>query len=61
MWDDIQHGRVTEIDDMCGAVVRLAKQAGTKATCNQAICKLITTHTKGHRMTGRELRKALNI
>lgn len=61
MWDDIQHGRVTEIDDMCGAVVRLAKQAGTKAPCNQAMCELIATHTKGHRMTGRELRQALNI
>ena len=61
MWDDIQHGRITEVEDMCGAIVQLAKQVGTRAACNEAICKLIATHTKGHRMTGRELRTALKI
>ena len=61
MWDDIQHGRTTEVDDMCGAIARLARQVGTKAPCNEAICKLIATHTKGHRFTGPELRKALKI
>lgn len=61
MWDDIQLGRVTEIDDMCGAVVRLAKQVGTKAPSNEAIAKLIATHSKGNRLTGLELREALKI
>lgn len=61
MWDDIQHGRITEVEDMCGAVVRLAKQVGTKAPCNEAISKLIATHSKGHRLTGSELRQALKI
>jgi 2-dehydropantoate 2-reductase len=61
MWDDIQHGRTTEVDDLCGAVVQLAKKVRTPAPCNEAICKLIATHTKGHRYTGRELRKALGI
>jgi 2-dehydropantoate 2-reductase len=61
MWDDVQHARTTEIDDMCGAVVRLAAQVGIVAPCNEAICKLINTHTKGHRWTGSELRKALGI
>jgi 2-dehydropantoate 2-reductase len=61
MWDDVQHARTTEIDDMCGAVVRLAAQVGTVAPCNAAICKLINTHTKGHRWTGSELRKTLGI
>ena len=61
MWDDVQHGRVTEIDDLCGAVVRLAQQVGTPAPCNAKMCQLMTAHTKGHRYTGRELRKALGI
>jgi 2-dehydropantoate 2-reductase len=61
MWDDVQHGRTTEVDDLCGAVVRLADQVRTAAPCNAAICKLIATHTKGQRLTGRELRKALGI
>jgi 2-dehydropantoate 2-reductase len=61
MWDDVQLGRVTEIDDLCGAVVRLAQQVGTPAPCNTTMCKLMSTHTKGHRFTGRELRKALQI
>lgn len=61
MWDDVQHGRTTEIDDLCGAVVRLAQQAGTPAPCNAMMCHLMSRHTKGHRFTGRELRKALKI
>jgi 2-dehydropantoate 2-reductase len=61
MWDDVQLGRITEVDDLCGAVVRLAKQVGTAAPCNAAMCKLIAKHAKGQRLTGRELRKALGI
>ncbi|MEN9669824.1 MAG: hypothetical protein RL018_101 [Pseudomonadota bacterium] len=61
MWDDVQQGRTTEVDDLCGAVVRLARQAGTPAPCNAKMCQLIATHTKGQRFTGRELRKALGI
>jgi 2-dehydropantoate 2-reductase len=61
MWDDVQHGRTTEVDDLCGAVVRLAQQVGTPAPCNATMCKLMSTHTKGHRFSGQELRKALKI
>ena len=61
MWDDVQHGRTTEIDDLCGAVVRLAQNVGTPAPCNATMCRLISAHSKGHRFTGRELRKALKI
>lgn len=61
MWDDFQLGRITEVEDMCGAIVRLAKQAGTQAPCNAAMCQLIAKHTKGHRFTGQELRLALKI
>ncbi len=61
MWDDVQLGRTTEIDDLCGAVVRLADQVGTAAPCNAKMCQLMAAHTKGKRFTGRELRKALEI
>ncbi len=61
MWDDVQHGRTTEVDDMCGAVVSLAAQTGTAAPRNAAMCKLIAAHSKGQRWTGPELRKALKL
>lgn len=61
MWDDVQHGRTTEIDDLCGAVVRLAQNIGTPAPCNASMCRLISAHSKGHRFTGRELREALGL
>lgn len=61
MWDDVQHSRTTEVDDFCGAVVRLAQQVGTPAPCNATMCKLMAAHTKGHRFTGRELRRLLKI
>lgn len=61
MWDDLQQGRSTEIDDLCGAVVRLAAQNGTEAPGNAAICQLIKAHTKGQRWTGLALRKALQV
>jgi 2-dehydropantoate 2-reductase len=61
MWDDVQHGRTTEVNDLCGAVVRLAGEVHTPAPCNAAMCQLIATHTKGKRFTGRELRKALGV
>jgi 2-dehydropantoate 2-reductase len=31
MWDDLQRGRPTEVDEFQGAVLRLARQAGTEA------------------------------
>jgi 2-dehydropantoate 2-reductase len=61
MWDDVQHGRTTEVDDLCGAVVRLAEQMHSPAPCNAMMCKLIAAHTKGKRWTGRELRQTLDI
>lgn len=58
MWDDLQQGRVTEINDLCGAVVRLAGQVGAQAPRNAAMCKLVALHHKGTRLSGRELRSA---
>ena len=61
MWDDLQQGRSTEIDDLCGAVLRLALAHGTSAPCNQAITGLVATHQKGRRWSGAELRQALGV
>jgi 2-dehydropantoate 2-reductase len=59
MWEDVQQGRVTEIDDLCGAVVRLAQAHGRQAPLNAAMCRLIASHHKGHRMNGLEIAQAL--
>ncbi len=58
MWEDFQRGRTTEVDDLCGAVVRLAQAHGTVAPANAAMCRLISGHQPGQRMTGTELRAA---
>lgn len=41
MWEDLAHGRPTEIDDLQGAIVRLAAQAGTAAPVNARVMALI--------------------
>jgi 2-dehydropantoate 2-reductase len=61
MWEDLQQGRTTEIDDLCGAVVRLAAQHGLSAPRNAAISALVTAHKKGQRMGGAALRQALHL
>ncbi|OYU46120.1 MAG: hypothetical protein CFE44_03825 [Burkholderiales bacterium PBB4] len=61
MWDDFQQGRTTEIDDLCGAVVRLSQSQGLSAPANGAMCQLIVAHRRGQRMSGAELRAALGI
>lgn len=58
MWDDLQQGRMTEINDLCGAVVRLAAQVGSRAPRNAAMCRLVESHHKGVRLSGPELRSA---
>ena len=57
MWDDVQQGRTTEVDDLCGAVVRLAAQHGMQAPRNLAMCKLVAAHRKGVRLSGPEMRR----
>ena len=58
MWEDLQQGRITEINDLCGAVVRLAHQHGTLAPRNAAMCKLVAAHHKGATLSGAEIRSA---
>ena len=59
MWDDLQQGRATEIDDLCGAVVRLAAQHAVPAPGNTAIARLVRAHRPGQTWTGPALRRAL--
>ena len=61
MWDDLQLGRTTEIDDLCGAVVRLAQQHDVAAPRNAAMRELILKHKMGQRMSGKQMCRALNI
>lgn len=41
MWDDLRRGRPTEIDDLQGAVLRLAEKAGTPAPTVQRVSALV--------------------
>ena len=59
MWEDFQQGRTTEIDDLCGAVVRLAQAHGLQAPANAAMCRLISNHQTGQSMSGATLHAAL--
>ena len=46
MWDDLNLGRTTEIDDLCGAVLRLATAQGQNAPFNQRMVQLIDERSK---------------
>ncbi len=59
MADDMSQGRVTEIDDLCGAVVRLARLHGTQAPLSARMCQLVALHHWGQPMTGLQMRVAL--
>ena len=59
MADDLRAGRVTEIDDLCGAVVRLARASRCSAPMNQAMCHLVAAHRPGHPMSGQDIRQAM--
>ncbi len=59
MQDDRRAGRATEIDDLCGAVVRLAQQYGTEAPINQAIVEQVKTAPTGEYFSATQLRTAI--
>lgn len=60
MADDVARGRPTEIDALCGEVVRLARAAGVPAPCNEWMLHRLSQPDPG-RFTGRELRAALGL
>lgn len=41
MWDDLKRGRPTEIDELQGAVIRLARQAGIPTPMNERVAALV--------------------
>ena len=61
MWDDVQKGRTTEIDDLCGAVIRLAKLHGTAAPVNTKLVKMVQAFRAGERLGGRDMRRLLAV
>ncbi|MBI5716414.1 MAG: 2-dehydropantoate 2-reductase [Burkholderiales bacterium] len=60
MAEDVARGRPTEIDALCGEVVRLARAAGLRAPCNEWMQERLSRPTPG-RMSGREMRAALRL
>jgi len=60
MADDVALGRPTEIDALCGEVVRLARAAGLGAPCNEAMVRLLSA-PKPPTMSGKELRATLGV
>jgi 2-dehydropantoate 2-reductase len=58
MWDDLQAGRITEIDDLCGAVTRLAALHGIATPCNTTLIGLMAGADHSTRYAGAQLRAA---
>lgn len=53
MWEDLQRRRPTEIDDLNGQVVRVARRTGASALRNQAIVELVReAEESGHGCPG---------
>lgn len=61
MQDDRRAGRVTEIADLAGAVVRLAQQVGCVAPLNAAICRVMASAPAERIFSAAELRAALGV
>jgi 2-dehydropantoate 2-reductase len=61
MADDLAAARPTEIDDLCGAVVRLAEAHGGAAPHNAAMIRLIVAAKPGSRLSGPDLARALGM
>ena len=60
MADDLALGRPTEVDAICGAVVRLAQAHGGSAACNERIVSLLQA-PRPSAMGGKALRAALGV
>jgi 2-dehydropantoate 2-reductase len=60
MADDLMHGRVTEVDALCGAVVRLARAQGVDAPLNARMISLLAAGIP-KAMSGRSMRRALGL
>lgn len=61
MYDDRVAGRVTEIDALCGAVLRLAQGLGRDAPLNHRLAEFITTLAPGEFWSGAMLRQRMRL
>lgn len=61
MADDLSAGRPTEIDDLCGAIVRLAERQGLAAPRNAAVAALVRGARPGVRMDAASLMAAIGL
>lgn len=61
MWDDVQRANTTEVDDLCGAVVRLASTHGLDAPLNRLMCTLLSQLKKGDQMSGVQLWQQIKL
>ncbi|MEY4748414.1 MAG: hypothetical protein RIQ60_628 [Pseudomonadota bacterium] len=61
MADDLERGRRTEIDLLCGEVIRLAQRQGSSAPFNTRISALISSARAPQPHSGDELRRALGL
>lgn len=61
MCDDLQQGKLTEVDDLCGAVVRLGQRYGIATPANQAMCALVHQFKPGQQWSGQDLLAALDM
>jgi len=62
MADDLARGRPTEIDALCGEVVRLGRRHGVPMPVNEKMIELVLQASASPRAwTGAELRRALGI
>lgn len=61
MWEDLEAGRLTEIEELNGAVVRLARRHEVPVPCNEAIVALVhAAEVGGQRVwSGMRLRYAM--
>lgn len=41
MWEDLEQGRTTEIEELQGLIVELAREKGTEAPLNKAVAELV--------------------
>jgi 2-dehydropantoate 2-reductase len=61
MQDDLRAGRATEIDELNGAVVRLAFDQGLAAPINARLVALVRSATADSAISGVDLRRALGV
>jgi 2-dehydropantoate 2-reductase len=61
MWDDVQAGRTTEIDDLCGAVMRLCAAHAVPTPVNTKVRELVEILVRGKRLRGAQLVKLCGL